>query len=123
MKYSIPERQERAEKLHNQGYNCAQCVMMVFDDLTSLDETIATRMLAGFGAGMGKTREVCGTLTAAASLRGMLHYGWAPQIKSRSTKRPLHSMINLRNSTAPPDVGNLSAEGNRVCSSSKMSLK
>ncbi len=74
MKYTTEQRQQRAEALHNQGYNCAQCVMMVFDDVTGLDENIATRMLAGFGAGMGKTKEVCGTLTAAAALRGMLHY-------------------------------------------------
>ncbi len=74
MQYTVEQRQQRAEELHNQGYNCAQCVMMVFDDVTGLDEGIVTRMLAGFGAGMGKTKEVCGTLTAAASLRGILYY-------------------------------------------------
>lgn len=80
MKYTIEERQQRAESLHEQGYNCAQCVMMVFDDITGIDENITARMLAGFGAGMGKTKEVCGTLAAAASLRGVLGYS-APEDK------------------------------------------
>lgn len=74
MKYTTEQRQQKAESLHEQGYNCAQCVMMAFDDVTGINEDIATRMLAGFGAGMGKTKEICGTLAAAASLRGILHY-------------------------------------------------
>ena len=74
MKYSIAERQKRAEELRSQGYNCAQCVMMVFDDVTGLYESIAARMLAGFGSGMGQAKEVCGTLAAATALRGVLYY-------------------------------------------------
>lgn len=86
MKYSISQRQQRAEQLHNQGYNCAQCVMMVFDDVTGLDENIAQRVLASFGAGMGSTKEVCGTLSAAAALRGMINY------KSPADKSSIYRM-------------------------------
>lgn len=46
-----------------QGYNCAQAVAMAFDDLVKIDKDQIARMLSGFGAGFGRMREVCGTVS------------------------------------------------------------
>ena len=45
------------------GYNCAQSVAVAFCDVTGLDEKMTTRMMSGFGGGMGRLREVCGAVS------------------------------------------------------------
>ncbi|MBR4722027.1 MAG: C-GCAxxG-C-C family protein, partial [Muribaculaceae bacterium] len=52
MNLTLQQRIERARRLHREGYNCAQCVVMVFDDVTGLDETNAAEIAAAMGAGM-----------------------------------------------------------------------
>ena len=51
MKYTLEQRKERARALHKQGYNCSQCVVMVFDDVHGLSDEVAARASAGFGGG------------------------------------------------------------------------
>lgn len=53
MKYTLEQRKERARALHKQGYNCSQCVVMVFEDVHGLSEDVAARASAGFGGGIG----------------------------------------------------------------------
>ena len=50
MKYTLEERIERARALHKKGYNCSQCVVMVFDDVHGLSDDVAARVSAGFGS-------------------------------------------------------------------------
>ena len=42
------------------GYNCSQSVVAAFAPQLGLSEEMALRMSAGFGAGIGRMREVCG---------------------------------------------------------------
>ena len=65
----MSERAERANSLHEKGYNCAQAVACAYCDKFSLDEDTAYRMAEGFGLGMGMM-EVCGALTGAFMLAG-----------------------------------------------------
>ena len=63
---------ERARELFLEGYNCAQAVVCAFDDLTGLDRETAARLSSSFGGGMGRLREVCGTVSGALLVLGML---------------------------------------------------
>ena len=56
-------RKEKAMAYFRQGYNCAQAVVLAFADLTDMDEATLSRMSCSFGGGMGRLREVCGTVT------------------------------------------------------------
>ena len=55
-----------------EGYNCAQAVTCAFDDLTGLDRETAARLSSSFGGGMGRMREVCGTVSGALLVLGIL---------------------------------------------------
>ena len=64
-------RVERAEKLFTDGCNCAQAVFAAFADEFGLDEELAKRLACGLGGGVGRMREVCGAVSAAAMVIGM----------------------------------------------------
>ena len=61
-----------ARKLFLEGYNCAQSVFCAFCDMTGLDRETAARLASSFGGGMGRLRETCGTVSAAAMVLGMV---------------------------------------------------
>ena len=63
---------EQARALFLEGYNCAQAVFCAFADVTQLDRDAAARMASSFGGGMGRLREVCGTVSAALMVLGMV---------------------------------------------------
>ena len=56
---------EKARALFLEGYNCAQAVFCAFEDLTGLDRETSARLASSFGGGMGRMREVCGTVSGA----------------------------------------------------------
>lgn len=67
----MSERGDRAKAYFEQGYNCAQSVLLSFSDITGLDEKNSAMLSSGFGGGMGRMREVCGAVSGmfmAASL-------------------------------------------------------
>lgn len=74
VKYDLEERKERARQLHKQGYNCSQCVFMVFDDIHGLPCEVAAQVAVGFGGGVGGQRQVCGAVAAMAMLNGFIGY-------------------------------------------------
>jgi len=55
------------------GYNCAQAVFAAYCDVTGLSEDTAIRLSSSFGGGMGRLREVCGAVSGALMVFGMLH--------------------------------------------------
>ena len=61
-----------AERLFMEGYNCAQAVFCAFCDETGLDIDAAARLSSSFGGGMGRLREVCGTVSGALLALGAL---------------------------------------------------
>ena len=62
---------QRARELFLEGYNCAQAVVCAFGDVTGLDVDAAARLASSFGGGLGRLREVCGTVSGAALVLGM----------------------------------------------------
>lgn len=63
---------ERARELFLQGYNCAQAVACAFCDVTGLTMEESARMASSFGGGLGRLREVCGTVSGAALVLGIV---------------------------------------------------
>lgn len=65
------ERVKKAEELFLNGCNCAQAVFTAFADEFGMDEELAKRVSCGLGGGVGRMREVCGAVSAAAMVIGM----------------------------------------------------
>ena len=53
------------------GYGCSQSVVAAFADLYGLDDTMAKRIAAGFGGGVGRMRMMCGTVSGLVILAGL----------------------------------------------------
>ena len=69
-------RKEAAMEYFKQGYNCSQSIMKAFMDLLPGDEETLMRLASAFGGGMGRLREVCGSVTGMFMVAGIL-YGYA----------------------------------------------
>ena len=67
-----------AEEKFLKGYTCAQAVLCAFGDLTGLDEQTALALSASFGGGMGRMRLVCGALSGAFMVLGLLYGDYQP---------------------------------------------
>ena len=67
------DRAELASAKHRNGYNCCQAVVCVFADEIGMDESLLYKMGEGFGAGMGTAQGVCGAISGAAMLAGLVH--------------------------------------------------
>ena len=68
---NIDERVERAVENFMAGYGCCQSVVAAFSDLYGLDETMAKRIAAGFGGGVGRMRMMCGAVSGIVMLVGL----------------------------------------------------
>ena len=65
----------QAAELFLNGYNCAQAIAVAFSDVTRLDKDFSARMASSFGGGMGRMREVCGSVSGMLMVAGLL-YGY-----------------------------------------------
>ena len=54
---------EIAKKYFESGKNCSQSVALAFCDEMGLNEDLVARQTIGFGGGIGRMREVCGTVS------------------------------------------------------------
>ena len=67
----IEERVNRAVDNFMAGYGCCQSVVAAFSDLYGLDETLAKKIAAGFGGGVGRLRMMCGAVSGIVMLVGL----------------------------------------------------
>ena len=67
------KREEIASALHKQGYNCAQAVACAFSDILNADADTVYRIAEGFGGGMGNNEGVCGAVSAAVIIAGLMN--------------------------------------------------
>lgn len=68
----MEEHKQKAARLFREGMNCAQAVFAAYGDLTGFDEQTSLRLSASFGGGMGRLREVCGSVSGALMVLGYL---------------------------------------------------
>ncbi|MDD4851316.1 MAG: C-GCAxxG-C-C family protein [Gemmiger sp.] len=73
---------ELAEGYFHQGYNCSQSVAMAFAEEMGLAPATACRMVAGFGGGFGRMREVCGAFSGLVFVLGTLYGSSDPAKKT-----------------------------------------
>ncbi len=69
------KHKELAQDFFKQGFNCTQSVAMAFCDVTGLEQKQTARLASSFGGGLGRMREVCGTVCGMAFVLGAL-YGY-----------------------------------------------
>lgn len=62
---------DKAQELFMSGYNCAQAVYCAFAEDFGMDAETALKVSSGLGGGVGRLREVCGTVTGATLALGM----------------------------------------------------
>ena len=67
----VEARAEQAVTYFKSGYNCAQAVYMAYADLFGMEPKTAAIIAAPLGAGIGRMREVCGTVSGAALIAGL----------------------------------------------------
>lgn len=56
-----------------QGYNCSQSVLYSYADDLHISKDTALRIANGFGAGMGRKQEVCGAVSGAIMVLGLMY--------------------------------------------------
>lgn len=62
--------EQRALAYFHRGYNCAQSVFAAFAEDLGLSEELALRLSAGFGAGVGRMRGMCGAFSGLTMVAG-----------------------------------------------------
>lgn len=100
MKVDINARSERARAYFLEGYNCAQSVVLAYCDIMGIDAQLAATIAAPFGGGMGRLREVCGTVSGMFMVAGFVAPN--PQPNDNVNKRHCYSTVqslaeNFRN--------------------------
>ncbi len=84
--FNLEERVEKAKKLFKEdGFNCCQAVVLAYNDIFGLDDKTAASVASGFGGGMGRMREVCGSVSGMTILAGMISPADDPSNKSGRT--------------------------------------
>jgi C_GCAxxG_C_C family probable redox protein len=68
---TLEQRLQLATELRQKGYNCAQTLLMVYHDITGLDNDTAAKIACGLGGGVGGQGEVCGVVTAMSLIKGL----------------------------------------------------
>ena len=69
---NLEQRQKAAEQFFMEGYNCCQAVLLAFEDVLDVERSALLRVASGFGGGIARMREVCGTVSAMAMIAGFL---------------------------------------------------
>ena len=83
---NIEERAEKAKRLFKEGgYNCCQAVVLAYNDIFGIDDETAAAMSSGFGGGMGRMREVCGSVSGMVMLAGLIRPATDPTVKDWRT--------------------------------------
>ena len=84
---NIEERVAKAKRLFKEeGYNCCQAVVLAYNDIFGIGDTVAAAMSSGFGGGMGRMREVCGSVSGMVMLAGLMAPASDPSVKVDRTR-------------------------------------
>ena len=129
-------RSEKAYNLFKEGYNCCQAVVLSFSDFIEAsggpDEEQLKALCSGFGGGMGRLREVCGTVSGMTILAGFicpaapqdkaakaanyaLVQSFAARFRSRTGSIICRELLGL---SAPPHTGEQAGGEAGACSGS-----
>lgn len=79
----IKKAQDHAIELRNQGYGCAQCVLMALATKVDLSEKQAARIGAAYGTGFAGSGGICGVISILGVAEGLLSKGYGPEDKAK----------------------------------------
>lgn len=68
-------RRELAKENFMKGYNCSQALVLAFEDMVPIDRESLLKLASSFGGGMGRLREVCGSVSGMFMIAGLI-YGY-----------------------------------------------
>lgn len=71
---TLEDRINTVIELRKQGYNCAQCLTMAFNDVLDLDSSKAAILSAGLGGGIGGCGEVCGVISSMSIIQSAISW-------------------------------------------------
>lgn len=77
---------QKAMNLFKEGFNCSQSVFLAFEDLYSIDQFMALKLSSSFGGGMGRLREVCGSVSGMFLTAGILYGYDSPADRTAKTE-------------------------------------
>ncbi len=66
-------RVEEVVKTHAEGFSCAQALLSVYGPELGMDREMALKIAGGFGGGMGRMAGICGAVTGAFMVIGLVH--------------------------------------------------
>ena len=67
-------RGDIAKSYFLQGYNCAQAVLLAFEDAIGLDRDALLKLTLPFGGGMGRLRLTCGAVSGMVMALGLITF-------------------------------------------------
>lgn len=85
------EKSQLAKRYFEEGYNCAQSVLLAFCEETGLSIEQAAKLASTFGGGMGRMREVCGAVSAMFMIQGLMEGYTDP--KAKEEKAELYARV------------------------------
>lgn len=90
------QKGQKAKALFEQGYNCAQAVFGAFCEETGFELETAALLASPFGGGMGRLREVCGTVSGMLMAAGILYGYSSPDAvqKKKDTYQTVQALAN-----------------------------
>ncbi len=89
----MESRVQKALDAFNEGHNCCQAVFSTYADLFGMDKELALKIASPMGAGMGRMREVCGTVSAMALLAGLKEGNTDPT--DETAKKDIYEKVRL----------------------------
>ncbi len=88
---NLIEKSQLAKRYFEEGYNCAQSVLLAFCEETGLSIDQAAKLASTFGGGMGRMREVCGAVSAMFMIQGLMEGYTDP--KAKQEKAELYARV------------------------------
>ncbi|MEG1847913.1 MAG: C-GCAxxG-C-C family protein [Lachnospiraceae bacterium] len=98
-------RIEEAVNMFESGYNCAQSIFATYADLYGMDRETALRLSSPLGAGIGRMREVCGTVSGMAMLAGLENGNTDPT--DEAGKKAIYEQVRQMSDTFKEQTGSI----------------
>lgn len=101
----MDSRVEEAVRTFEKGYNCAQSVFVTYADILGMEREQALRLSSPMGAGIGRMREVCGTVIAMAMLAGLKQGNTDPD--DMDAKEEIYALVRRMSDRFREESGSL----------------
>ena len=95
-----------AAELFLSGANCAQAVVLAFEDVTGLEPELAAKLSSSFGGGMGRLREVCGAVSGMLMVLGVV-YGYTEPGENDCNKKAHYQDVQALAGKFREEVGSI----------------